>query len=300
MKKNKLISALFVIYSLTTSFAQQLVNGDFSQLSGAIGANNGVGFSQWYGSVLPQISYDLNGGTDVSAKISGYLQESVRSVCIETTKIPDDKGGSVTICTKYETVVTGPPFPVIGDMYQEVSTTAIPLKLEGKYQFTVSGTVNMLHAGIIVSGATGGYAFTDTLLLNDGGSGSFSLDIEPFAKIPCEGFGCTDFIKVSVTPCIDLNCYQAISSGASTTLLIDDLAFDGSNSIISGLDKKVAEISIYPNPASAVIYSEEFVGILDLLGNRVAEGKGEIQVSHLNKGIYLVQSEKGSIKIIKE
>lgn len=59
------------------------------------------------------------------------------------------------------------------------------------------------------------------------------------------------------------------------------------------------EISIYPNPASNSIYIESLVGdeqysILDMLGRTLSQGKlggisAEIDISHLNNGIYFLR-----------
>ncbi len=63
------------------------------------------------------------------------------------------------------------------------------------------------------------------------------------------------------------------------------------------LDKAVSELSVYPNPFTDVLYIEsnidiESVEIYDITGKRVfndTNGKREISVDHLQKGVYLMK-----------
>jgi hypothetical protein len=76
--------------------------------------------------------------------------------------------------------------------------------------------------------------------------------------------------------------------------------FNGTN--VTGIEDISSKntISIYPNPAQNSITVAEFSQVFDLLGNKVAEGKGNIDVSLLNSGLYIVKSVNGTAKLVKE
>lgn len=57
--------------------------------------------------------------------------------------------------------------------------------------------------------------------------------------------------------------------------------------------------SVYPNPATDFINVAEYSEVFDIYGQKVAEGDVKIDLSHLNKGIYLVKSKSTTTKVVK-
>jgi glucose/arabinose dehydrogenase len=64
--------------------------------------------------------------------------------------------------------------------------------------------------------------------------------------------------------------------------------------------KTQGQTQIYPNPVTNVLNVSEFAEVFDITGIKVAEGEGKIDVSSLEKGIYLVKTANSIVKIVKE
>ena len=73
------------------------------------------------------------------------------------------------------------------------------------------------------------------------------------------------------------------------------------DNVITGFDvSSENKLGVYPNPASTEININEYVEVVDMLGNKVASGKGRIDVSNLQVGVYFVKSENATTKFVKE
>jgi len=74
--------------------------------------------------------------------------------------------------------------------------------------------------------------------------------------------------------------------------------FDANNT--SGFTEFGTDNSIaFPNPVNDVLYTTEKVEIYNFSGVKVSEGNGTINVSDLEKGLYLVKSKDSVTKIVK-
>ncbi|MDO4725643.1 MAG: leucine-rich repeat domain-containing protein [Porphyromonadaceae bacterium] len=73
---------------------------------------------------------------------------------------------------------------------------------------------------------------------------------------------------------------------------------------ISVVDDEVASITVYPSPVSDILYLSKEVRIIeifDIHGNMVskATNTGQINISHLPKGVYMVRANGKSEKVVK-
>lgn len=72
------------------------------------------------------------------------------------------------------------------------------------------------------------------------------------------------------------------------------------NELVTSInDVELVNKSIYPNPVIDVLNVSEFSQVFDLFGQIVAEGDEKINLSHLNKGIYIVKNATSLTKVIK-
>jgi hypothetical protein len=74
-------------------------------------------------------------------------------------------------------------------------------------------------------------------------------------------------------------------------------------SIVTALDQieeKSNDGFVYPNPATDFINVSDYSQVFDIQGNKVAEGEGKINISTLEKGVYLIKSGNGNAKFIKD
>jgi hypothetical protein len=71
---------------------------------------------------------------------------------------------------------------------------------------------------------------------------------------------------------------------------------------VTGVENISAEttLSIYPNPATDFIHVSNFSEVFDAQGLKVAEGIDKINISTLEKGLYLIKSERGNATFVKE
>lgn len=118
----------------------------------------------------------------------------------------------------------------------------------------------------------------------------------------------TNVIGFSATGNPSLTCIQVDDTTYSTTNWTDvdttasfSVNCSGPNGVFSEQDYQV--LSIYPNPASSIISTEEgSLQIIDGLGNIVLEieSAGKVDVSSLESGIYFVAQNGKSSKLIIE
>ncbi|MFN8438184.1 MAG: LamG-like jellyroll fold domain-containing protein [Cytophagales bacterium] len=102
----------------------------------------------------------------------------------------------------------------------------------------------------------------------------------------------------------------AINSDFDDFIISNDVLSDvqianiyNSYSLVTDLEIQKQEnqiIEVYPNPTKDFINVSEFSQVYDLMGNKLAEGSGKIDVSEFADGIYIVKSEKGITKIVIE
>ena len=59
------------------------------------------------------------------------------------------------------------------------------------------------------------------------------------------------------------------------------------------------ETSIYPNPANQIVHSAAYCEIFNVMGEKVTEGKENINIEHLSNGVYLVKQGNTTIKLVK-
>ena len=109
----------------------------------------------------------------------------------------------------------------------------------------------------------------------------------------------------------DLKFIPADKSPNGQALLVSANEVSGTLSIYTvggtiGLseEEKALSLSVYPNPSTGVFYSSQIIEegqILNLNGQVLKTVKGqEIDLSDLNKGIYILKSEWGNLQLLKK
>ncbi len=95
----------------------------------------------------------------------------------------------------------------------------------------------------------------------------------------------------------------------SIIFMFTRLKFSINNTVV-GIEKKYFEdVKVYPNPTKDIIFAEvnantpyqlfSIIGRSEMQG-RLLKGKNSIDISHLNKGIYILKTKNTNTKIIKE
>lgn len=296
MKKIIILLAIGLSSSLIAT-AQVFSNADFSNFTTFPGAPNGEGyFNDWTSTGSGAFSSTtINGGADICAKMEAKAEIPTSMYCSNPNK-PET-------CYPQQ---TGPTSIQIGGLQQTFLPTLLPAKLEGKVNFraTYSSPDVNINGAVLLEGSFNGYAILDTLLFDSGKSGSFSLNINPKLDPNCKVNKCSNYLTVKILSCFGSNCDgqlqgRGLAGGTNSAILyIDDLSFTGSNAL-GIFSKEAEELNVYPNPTSDFIHVAHFSEVLDLQGNKVAEGVDEIDLSALPKGMYIVRSANQATKINK-
>lgn len=299
--KKTLLQTLILIALASTSQAQTILNGNFSQFVNL--KANQVTYTSWTGTAYTNNT--INGNTDNGALLkSEIISTVVPGVC---NQYGIDKATGKQICISY-----GDPSvqysTAFNTLSQSIAITSIPEKIRGKFIYT--SNVTTLNAAVLIEGNYNGQRFQDTLILNNNTQGiSQELVIGnnyfPCVQVISNGFkdiykdGCPvkDIIQISIVSC--LNCPSTSTPSNNNSLAVDDLQIVNTATGIN--DENIEnQFKIYPNPAIDFVNVTAFAEIFDLVGNKVAEGTDKINVSSLTKGIYFVKMTKGFEKIIVE
>jgi len=303
--KKTLLQTLILIALASTSQAQTILNGDFTNYSTVINTSYPVAYTSWTGEAYTSTA--INGGTNNGASLqSEIIATPGQLTCIDWGY---DKATGKTFCIDYASSPTTytEKFQTLS---QSVSINEIPQKITGKFSYFSANA--SLNAALLVEGNYNGQRFQDTLIVDN----SSQMDITPYKElvISSNSFPCVEIIKnefkdiyldncpvkntiqIKLVSC--LNCPVAPSVD-KTTFSVDDLQIVNTATGIN--DENIYnQLNIYPNPATDFVNVTEFAEIFDLIGNKVAEGTEKIDVSSLTNGIYFVKTAKGFDKIIVE
>jgi hypothetical protein len=309
--KKTLLQTLLLIALASTSQAQTILNGNFSQFVNA--SANQVTYSSWTGTAYT--SNTINGNSDNGTLLkSAVTRTVVPGVCLQYGY---DKATGKMFCIDFgnPTVQYSTTFNTLS---QSVAITEIPQKISGK--FIYSSNVSNLNSAMIIEGNYNGQRFQDTLILNNA-TQSLTQELSIGTNyLPCviagigggegggiikrvDGKGDVDncpvknTIEIKLVSC--LNCPTAATYNDYNSLAVDDLQIVN---LATGINDQIndKQFNVYPNPAHDLISVQSFSQIFDLLGNKVAEGTDKIDISSLIKGVYFVKTAKGFEKIIVE
>jgi Secretion system C-terminal sorting domain len=277
--KKIITSLLIVTSSVTIAFSQmglypQLSNQSFELIDSEDPESNY--FVSWTPTVA---SHDTTFLTQVSASypVSG------KAVGLKTSYTPEE----IYYENIYQNIALTP---------SEGQSVIKPAYLVGAYNFSsVSSTIS---AQVSVEGFLDGKNIFGAVNLTRG-EGVFSVQID---ATPCAGKGCngTNYLVVYIASCGNCTSISSAPTSGTDYLLVDEVKFSESalSSIFDSKEKNT--LTFYPNPATAQVTVSEFSEVLDLQGNTVAQGNGKLDISGLNNGLYIIKSEKGTSKLIKE
>jgi Secretion system C-terminal sorting domain len=307
--KKILQTSVLALASICYTNAQTILNADFAQTT-ATDVLAGT-YTNWTGSAFA--STLVNGGNNNGAMLKSLVSNLRERVCVQ---FGIDKATGNQICLQYS--ISNTYTVETNTLSQAVALTAIPQKVTGKFKY--SSNVGNLNAALILEGNYNGQRFQDTLILDNSTQG-IAQEL-PIGKnyLPCiisgsgggeggiivgriAGKGDIDncpvknSIEIKLVSC--LNCPTLLTTTSTNLLVVDDLQLV--NVVSSVFDAEATqELGFYPNPASTQVTVSEFSEVLDLQGNTVAQGIGKIDISGLNNGLYIIKSEKGTNKLIKE
>lgn len=296
--KKILLKTLLSIAGIASINAQALLNGNFSQYSAP--NNNLVTYTSWSGNAYTDNS--INGGTDNNALLKATLSPVFSTrVCIAYSKA----NGS---CIEYSIP------SIIGyslnqnTINQSVSITSIPEKIKGSFKFSSNATG--MNAAMVIEGNFLDQRFQDTLIVDANTQGTV-LEL-PIGKnyLPCtitivtpkgnllsNNCPVKNTINIQLLSC--LTCPNTTTPNNTTSLAVDDLSIVYTT-VTDITDNQMNTNNIYPNPATDFISVPEFSEVFDLLGNKLTQGIGKIDVSSLNNGVYVVKTANAITKVVKE
>jgi hypothetical protein len=159
-------------------------------------------------------------------------------------------------------------------------------------------TVNYSSTSGFSSSQTNANFMDDFVITNNGSNQTLYNMILPSTSI-----GSVSQYNNSVPLKLNLIGSYYISNGATGNFTLYQTFITVGVPIPTSVSTSIEDIknlSIYPNPAKEVIYVDHSVEIYTSTGVYVLSGIGTINISDLVSGIYIVKSEKGISKLIKE
>lgn len=298
---------LLIILFATVCFAskaQQLINGNF-EASTYNSKTNAYSFDNWTG--VSSVSVNMTGNTTNSANLAATISPIYTGAFCQiydknNIKCLQWSQGTISSYSLSNQFIT-----------QSLALTQMPTALSGNYQFT--STSSAYNGLVIATGNVDGTQFNDTLKLTSNAIGQIiNLNIG-VNTTPClqmlynEGCSCMlqydlcssnrNTMQIRLQACG--NCPSATGAiTENTSLLVDNLSVSYVDP--TGLGKSnPTNFMVYPNPAQSTIFVDGKVEIYDLKGKSLLLGEDAINISGLEKGIYLVKNEAGSTtKLVKE